>query len=79
MIEFTVRMGAIYLNRDGSLWSELRAEKKFRKSEVWWDTLSDEIVVHTESQAYSDGDVGKRKGEHLAFLSREGWTCSVSW
>lgn len=100
MIRFTVKMGATYHNRDGSVRCELRSQKGFLQPfvpqigsviyvqddseefsasvvEVWWDTVAGTLTVHTETQGYSDGNVDKRRSEHIAFLEREGWSCST--
>ena len=53
-------------------------EVRGRVSDVWWRSQaeSDKIIVHTEEQVYSDGNVDERKREHIELLEANGWECS---
>lgn len=100
-IRLLVKMRFSYRNRDGSVRSIMRAEKRFvesfipnngiairvesedcevkgRVSDVWWRSQadSDKIIVHTEEQVYSDGDVDEEKRKHVELLEANGWQCS---
>lgn len=47
-------------------------------SNVWWRSQaeSDKIIVHTDQQIYSDGDVDESKRKHVELLEANGWHCS---
>ncbi len=49
-------------------------EVRGRVSDVWWRSQaeSDNIIVHTGEQVYSDGDVDKSKRKHIALLETNG-------
>jgi hypothetical protein len=49
-------------------------------SSVWWrsDAEADKVIVHTEEQVYSDGNVDKSRDEHIKLLESRGWTCFIS-
>ncbi len=53
-------------------------EVRGRVSDVWWRTQaeSDKIIVHTEEQVYSDGDVDESKRKHIELLEANGWAVS---
>lgn len=53
-------------------------EVRGRVSDVWWRSQaeSDKIVVHTDEQVYSDGDVDESKRKHIELLEASGWTVS---
>lgn len=53
-------------------------EVRGRVSDVWWRSQaeSDKVVVHTEEQVYSDGNVDESKRQHIELLEANGWKCS---
>ena len=55
-------------------------EVSAKVTEIWWGTSFDwnleTLIVHTETQVYSDGDVGKSRLEHMNLLRYCGWHVS---
>ena len=48
-----------------------------RVSDVWWrmHAGSEEIIVHTDDQVYSDGDVDESHAKHVKLLESDDWIC----
>lgn len=51
-------------------------EVSARVTEIWWPTSFLDLIVHTETQIYSDGDVDKSRFEHIKLLRYCGWQVS---